>query len=49
MAFEVWRFCRIMQGGRCKSETADILFKYFGLKLVSDKKHKIQNQKPKEG
>jgi hypothetical protein len=38
-----------MQGGSCKAETADILFKYFGLKLVSDKKHKIQNQKPKEG
>jgi hypothetical protein len=25
--------CRIMQGGSCKVETADILLKYFGLEL----------------
>jgi len=28
---------------------SDILLKYFGLKLVSDKRYKIQKQKPKEG
>jgi len=30
--------CRIMQGGSCKVETADILLKYFGLELVQKKK-----------
>jgi len=30
--------CRIMQGGSCKVETADILFKYFGLGLVEKKR-----------
>ncbi len=30
--------CRIMQGGSCKVETADILFRYFGLELVAKKK-----------
>jgi hypothetical protein len=36
-----------MQGGSCKVETADILLKYFGLKLVSDKKHKTNERKAK--
>ena len=26
--------CRIMQGGSCKVETADILLKYFGLTVA---------------
>ncbi len=30
--------CRIMQGGSCKVETADILFKYFGL-IIAKKKN----------
>lgn len=30
--------CRIMQGGSCKVETADILFKYFGIALTKGKK-----------
>jgi DNA transposition AAA+ family ATPase len=30
--------CRIMQGGSCKVETADILLKYFGLELKPKKK-----------
>jgi len=30
--------CRIMQGGSCKAETADILLKYFGFELVQKKK-----------
>jgi len=29
--------CRIMQGGSCKAETADILLKYFGIELVAKK------------
>lgn len=29
---------RIMQGGSCKVETADILLKHFGLKLTAVKK-----------
>ena len=32
--------CRIMQGGSCKVETADILFKYFGIELVQKKRKK---------
>ena len=32
--------CRIMQGGSCKVETADILFEYFGLKVVEKKQRK---------
>lgn len=30
--------CRIMQGGSCKVETADILFKYFGLEVKPKKR-----------
>ena len=30
--------CRIMQGGSCKAETADILLKYFGLTIVKKTK-----------
>jgi len=30
--------CRIMQGGSCKVETADILFKYFALTITKGKK-----------
>ena len=30
--------CRIMQGGSCKAETADILLKYFGLTITKGKK-----------
>ena len=30
--------CRIMQGGSCKVEIADILLEYFGLIIVKDKK-----------
>jgi hypothetical protein len=29
--------CRIMQGKHCTTETADILFKYFGIELVEKK------------
>ena len=29
--------CRIMQGGSCKAETADILLEYFGFELVAKK------------
>lgn len=29
---------RIMNGGSCKAETADILLKYFGLTITKDKK-----------
>jgi hypothetical protein len=28
---------RIMQGGSCKAETADILLKYFGIELIAKK------------
>ena len=31
---------RIMNGGSCKVETADILFKYFGLEVVFKKTNK---------
>ncbi len=31
---------RIMNGGSCKVETADILFKYFGLEVVFKKINK---------
>jgi len=27
------QLCRIMQGGDCKTKTADILFSYFGIKI----------------
>ena len=30
--------CRIMQGGSCKAETADILLKYFGLTIAKKKR-----------
>ena len=30
--------CRIMQGGSCVAETADILLKYFGLTIAKKKK-----------
>jgi len=32
--------CRIMQGGSCKVETADILLKYFGLAVTENKSSK---------
>jgi len=32
--------CRIMQGGSCKAETADILLKYFGLIITKPSKPK---------
>jgi hypothetical protein len=32
--------CRIMQGGSCKVETADILLKYFGLTISKKPKKK---------
>ncbi len=31
---------RIMNGGDCKTVTADILFKYFGIELIQKKKTK---------
>ena len=31
-------FSRIMHGGSCKVETADILLKHFGIELVEKKK-----------
>ena len=34
------QLCRIMQGKTCTVETADKLLKYFGLKLVSERKKK---------
>jgi hypothetical protein len=34
---------RIMRGGSCKVETADILLKYFGIELVQ-KKRKIKDR-----
>ena len=30
--------CRIMQGGSCKAETADILLKYFGMTITKKAK-----------
>lgn len=33
---------RIMQGGSCKVETADILFKYFGLTVTKKSKKKAR-------
>ena len=33
---------RIMQGGSCKVETADILFKYFGLTIAKECKKKVR-------
>ena len=32
------QLCRMMQGRTCTVETADILLKYFGLKITEDKK-----------
>ena len=32
--------CRIMQGGSCKAETADILLDYFGLTITPKTKAK---------
>jgi len=37
--------CRIMQGGSCKAETADILLKYFGIELVAKKSKKKSKKK----
>ena len=34
--------CRIIQGGSCKVETADILLKYFGLTIASKGKKKAR-------
>jgi hypothetical protein len=34
--------CRIMQGRHCTTETADILFKYFGIELLETKKGKVK-------
>jgi len=34
--------CRMMQGGSCKVETADILFKYFGLTIAKKKKRRTK-------
>jgi len=34
--------CRIMQGGSCKVETADILLKYFGLTIAKKSKKKAR-------
>ncbi len=31
------QLCRIMQGKTCTVETADVLLKYFGIKLVAKK------------
>lgn len=36
------QLCRIMQGGSCKVETADILFKYFGLEIKPVKKRQVK-------
>ena len=33
---------RIMQGGSCKVETADILFEYFGLTVAKKGKKKVR-------
>jgi len=30
--------CRIVQGGSCKAETAEILLKYFGYQLTKGKR-----------
>jgi hypothetical protein len=41
--------CRIMQGGSCKVETADILLKHFGFELKGDlkmRRHKYRNGQP---
>jgi hypothetical protein len=37
--------CRIMQGKDCKTETADILFKYFGLTISEKGKTKKRQVK----
>lgn len=34
--------CKIMQGGGCKTETADALLKYFGFQVVKKYKQKRQ-------
>jgi len=34
--------CRIMQGGSCKAETVDKLFKYFGLTIIKKPKRKAR-------
>lgn len=34
--------CRIMQGGSCKVETAEILLKYFGYELRKKKRKKVR-------
>jgi len=39
--------CRIMQGGSCLAETADILLKYFGIELVAKKSKKKTKSKKK--
>jgi len=36
--------CRIMHGGSCKAETADILFKYFVIELVEKRVRKRQGE-----
>ena len=36
--------CRIMKGGSCKAETADILLKYFGIELVPKKRKKVKKK-----
>ena len=36
---------RIMNGGSCKVETADILFKYFGIGLIQKKKKEKRGKK----
>ena len=35
---------RIMTGGGCKAETIDILFEYFGLKVIVGKKIKSKKR-----
>ena len=39
------QLCRIMQGKTCTVETADILLKYFGIKLVHKKRKKVKKKR----
>ena len=37
--------CRIVAGKACSAETADILLKYFGIKLVHKKRKKVKKNR----
>ena len=41
--------CRIAQGGSCKAETADILLKYFGMRLSKKGGAQVRRHKYRDG